>query len=120
MNAKKILAILLIAGLGAFVGAFVFSRLQLSEPTNQPLAEERPFSTRFTSIDSGSVQGSVDFTMAAEVSVNAVVHVKTVSTVRSGYQENPLYEFFHQGAMRNPNRLKVPVLVLSSATMATL
>lgn len=94
MNAKKILAILLIAGLGAFVGAFVFSRLQLSEPTNQPLAEERPFSTRFTSIDSGSVQGSVDFTMAAEVSVNAVVHVKTVSTVRSGYQENPLYEFF--------------------------
>lgn len=94
MNAKKILAILLIAGLGAFVGAFVFSRLQISEPTNQPLAEERPFSTRFTSIDSGSVQGSVDFTMAAEVSVNAVVHVKTVSTVRSGYQENPLYEFF--------------------------
>ncbi len=94
MNAKKILAIFLIAGLGAFVGAFVFSRLETSEPVDQQLVEERPFATRFTSIDSGSLQGSVDFTVAAEVSVNAVVHVKTVSTVRSGYQENPLYEFF--------------------------
>lgn len=94
MNAKKILAIVFIAGFGAFVGAFVFSRLQKSEPTHQPISEQRPLATRFTSGDSGLLQGSVDFTVAAEISVNAVVHVKTVSTVKTGYQENPLYEFF--------------------------
>ncbi len=93
MNAKKILAIVIIATLGAFVGAFVFSRLQMNTPVKQAVAIERPIA-RFTSNESVSIPGNVDFTVAAEISVNAVVHVKTVASSQQGYGENPLYEFF--------------------------
>ncbi len=93
MNAKKILAIVIIATLGAFVGAFVFSRLQMNTPVKQAVAIERQIA-RFTSNESVSIPGNVDFTVAAEISVNAVVHVKTVASSQQGYGENPLYEFF--------------------------
>ena len=93
MNAKRILTIVFIAALSAFAGALVFSRLHKNESSRQVSVEQRPLATLFTSNDGGSVQGNVDFTVAAEISVNAVVHVKTVAKVSSG-QENPLYEFF--------------------------
>lgn len=94
MNAKKVLAIVLIASIGAFVGAFVFSKLQVDGSTKVSVIEERHFAPRLAAMDSGSFHGGVDFIEAAEISVNAVVHVKTVSKARTGFQENPLYEFF--------------------------
>lgn len=97
MNAKKILGVLLIAALGAFIGVFVFSRLQINDHNNSNNAQQsdsNALMTRLTAEANRPMLGNVDFTAAAELSVNAVVHVKTVGKSQSGYQENPLFEFF--------------------------
>ncbi|HLP13438.1 MAG TPA: Do family serine endopeptidase [Flavobacteriales bacterium] len=43
---------------------------------------------------SGPAPASIDFTMAAEKSLNAVVHIKTQVKVETGYGRDPFYEYF--------------------------
>lgn len=46
-------------------------------------------------------EGDTDFTMAAEMSVNAVVHIKTIYRTQSAYRADPLFEFFFGRPQQN-------------------
>ncbi len=88
---KRILGILLIAILGAFVGLFAFTRFIQQKPETI-YVQQQPVDLIKLPIDSSN--GVSDFVIAAELTVHAVVHVKTES-VRETYYRNPLYEFFY-------------------------
>jgi Do/DeqQ family serine protease len=94
MNAKKIISIIAIAFVGAIAGAFVFSKINNKPVIVTADSTKQVVPSLFASTQNRPFLGNVDFTGAAEMSVNAVVHVKTVAKSQSQYQENPLYEFF--------------------------
>lgn len=95
MKGSKLITTLLIAIFGALVGLFIYTRfLDRSTVVTGTDKERRMIeeNARYTSMVPQS--GVNDFTFAAELTVHAVVHVKTKATVSSSYS-NPLYEFFY-------------------------
>ncbi len=88
---KKIASSFLIAVLG---GLAVFAGIRLTEKPQEAVTiverVEAPVPVRYSA---PPIDGeSFDFTYAAEKTVNAVVHVKTESSVSAGY--NPWFDFF--------------------------
>ena len=51
-----------------------------------------------------NTENSIDFTNAAENSVNAVVHIKTVATVQTRQYTDPFEQFFFGSPFGNPQR----------------
>lgn len=106
MKAKSLIATLFIALFGALAGLFVYTRfLDRSEMVIGTDKERREIeeNARYTSIVPQS--GVIDFTYAAELTVHAVVHVKTKTTVSSSYT-NPLYEFFYGPGYSQPREVR--------------
>lgn len=106
MKGRSILYGLIIAFSGAFLALFTYTRF--IEKSTGDVAGNR----NDTSISAPSVltsllpqQNPVDFTFAAEQTVHAVVHVKTKTTVSSGYA-NPIYEFFYGETQRQPREVR--------------
>lgn len=94
MSAKRFISTMVIAIAGAFIGAYLFSKFD-SKQTSQASADSTVIvPSHFTSAQTRHIGPTTDFTAAAEMSINAVVHVKTVSTSQRQYADNPLYEFF--------------------------
>lgn len=88
---KKAISSLMVAMLGGLV---VFAGIKLTEKEKEPVTVvervESPVPVRY---GPAAMTGEMlDFTVAAEKTVNAVVHVKTESTVATGY--NPWFDFF--------------------------
>ena len=102
MKGKTLITTLFIAILGALIGLFVYTRfldkdrLVTGEDKDKKLTEEN---ARYTSLV--QQQGVIDFTYAAELTVHAVVYVRTKATVSSPYP-NPLYEFFYGPGTNRP------------------
>jgi serine protease Do len=102
MKGKTLITTLFIAILGALIGLFVYTRfldkdrLVTGEDKDKKLTEE---DARYTSLV--QQQGVNDFTYAAELTVHAVVYVRTKATVSSPYP-NPLYEFFYGPGTNRP------------------
>ena len=102
MKGKTFITTLLIAILGALIGLFVYTRfldkdrLVTGEDKDK---KEMAENTRYTSMV--QQQGVTDFTYAAELTVHAVVYVRTKATVSSPYP-NPLYEFFYGPGTNRP------------------
>lgn len=99
---KKAIAILLIAATGGISGAYIFSK------TNEPVYDAKNISERqkvyLTNFDNTAAPALPDFTGAAEISVHAVVHVKT-ETTRSGGGYNPFgFDPFDFWGRPQPNR----------------
>jgi serine protease Do len=107
MRGRTMLAILLIAALGAVVGLFVYTRVIDKSGNASPGSEDLTAQTIPAVLTSFQAQqGLVDFTYAAEQTVHAVVHVKTKSTVSyPGNATNPLYEFFYGDVYRQPREV---------------
>lgn len=86
---KRILGFFLVAVMGGFATAAVI--LQFQQPKTITVVESNPTQA----IPTGGMLAApapVDFTVAAERTVNAVVHVKTSTEVETMY--NPWFEFF--------------------------
>ncbi|NBC81931.1 MAG: Do family serine endopeptidase [Bacteroidetes bacterium] len=90
MKTKKIVSTVLIAALGALIGVFAFTFL-VDREQNVIVADQNQYS--FAKLPANFDSNGFDFTYAAELSVHAVVHVKTQAQASSAYS-NPLYEFF--------------------------
>lgn len=96
MNFKKIFIVFLTAVIGAIVG--VYSFVLFVKPSNEVVTIEKQVvpPAMYTSLDSTAPQNVPDFTMAAEKSVEAVVHVMTKAnaTGSNNAYGNPFYDFF--------------------------
>lgn len=94
MNGKKILATIFTAILGGLIAIFVFS-LFINEPEGLTAVtpNDTPF-VKFTNLPANYNADQFNFIYAAENTVHAVVHVKTL-TERRFYSRNPLYEWFY-------------------------
>ena len=93
MKNKRFLGTFITAILASLVAVIVYATV--FQPTTEklvPVPSEQTMLYANLPINPGA--GAVDFTFAAEKTVHSVVHVKTKSTSRDDYANNPLYEFF--------------------------
>lgn len=91
---KKSLTILLIAFVGGVAGHFAMSKLSPELAPEEKVVERVVYETapvRYTSFE--STGAPLDFTIAAESTVNTVVHVKTETTVQNSFH-HPWFDFF--------------------------
>jgi serine protease Do len=82
-NIKRGLATLLIAALGGIGGAYLFSNHTFNTPKN--VSERQSYQFVNMPVASATESGLTDFTRAAEMSVHAVVHVKTTYPGQANY-----------------------------------
>ena len=102
MKGRRVAGTVLIAGFGALVALFIYTRF-LDDRFN--LAERgnslnRP--VQFTNSFNAPAGGAIDFSDMAEQIVHTVVHVKTKSFQEYSYR-NPIMEFFY-GESNNQKR----------------
>jgi len=114
MDMKRLFSTMLVAVISAVIAVFVYDAIQSSQGEGgastmlkdslqrtlvSPL-EENNKEAVYANIPTGLDETATNFTVAAEHSVHAVVHVKTQYT-RSTAATNPLYEFlFGEGYSR--------------------
>ncbi len=89
MKARRILGSVAIAVIGGLIAVFLYAMLDQKEPV--VIVQEKP-AMRYVNFTGDASAAPSDFTIAAEMAVDAVVHVKT-KVLRDG-TGNPLYEFF--------------------------
>lgn len=93
---KKIFYVFLIAVIGAVAGVYTF--VLVVNPGKEVITVEKQVipAARFASFIDNAPAGATDFTIAAEKSVEAVVHVmtRTRATSNAGSYDNPFYYFF--------------------------
>ena len=95
---KSILKTSIIALVSAFVAVWVFSRIQEKNPvytTSTPQVVPTSFSAPTTTVSAMST----DFTVAAEKTINAVVHI-TNTSVGNARQPNNIWEYFYNAPRR--------------------
>ncbi len=99
---KVVALVLIIIGVSIATTAIMVNNItnkkQISYQNNYQLPDAY---TRFTNATSAL---ETDFTLAAELSVNAVVHVKTKTKVRQSYSMDPFLEFFFGNPYRGQQR----------------
>ncbi len=88
---KKIVGILGIAFLGSILGVVTYSLLV--KPEVRYVKQDQPTPVQFTSLPSSGLETS-DFRMAAQMSVNAVVHVTSTKFLEQGRYRN-IWEYFY-------------------------
>lgn len=100
MITKKTLFTFAIALLGAVAGVFTYSKIV--GPQKQIIYSEQPAVTRYATYEQPG--GYPDLTIAAEQSVNAVVHVKVKAkaTPQNFSTGDPFYDFFFGPGGANP------------------
>ena len=91
---KKISGVFLIALIGGFTAIGISRLSQPNEPLNEGLTDSRAFPVNYTLPNKASASGA-DFVMAAEMTVNSVVHVKTVT--QSSIEYFDPFEYFFRG-----------------------
>lgn len=101
MNAKRIFGTLLIAIVGSLIGIAVYSRLDHSKTIIVQKGEQTP--VQYTGLPA-SAFAAPDFRLAAEKSVHAVVHVKTVSQIKQYGYDNIQDWFFGNPRSFNQER----------------
>ena len=94
MNGKRIFGSILIAVAGGMIALFVYTLLFEKPVIKSDSGSINQELVKFTNLPANFEGENLDFTYAAERTVHAVVHVKTV-TERTRRVRNPLYEFFY-------------------------
>jgi Do/DeqQ family serine protease len=95
MNAKRILGMVLVAACGGFIALMVYAKF--FDHNRVIISADQQGQIRLAQLPGNvSSKGQVDFTYAAERTIHAVVHVKTVS-MENQTSGNPLYDFFFGG-----------------------
>ena len=95
MKTKKILGILLLTLLGAFGGIFFYSLLfNGKNDVHQLVSQKDTQNVSLVGLPYALEGTTLDFTMAAEKTIHAVVHVKNTKYKIQRFT-NPFYEFFY-------------------------
>lgn len=94
MKGKGIFGSLLLAMIGGMIALFAYSLIIGRPEIKSDMDSVSTEFVRFDNLPGGFKDETVNFNFAAEHTVHAVVHVKTITERRSHYQ-NPLYEFFY-------------------------
>ncbi len=112
MKTRVFLGNIMIALLSALIAVVIYSNFIKEEIEEKPDLESQKQNTINILEDSNLVNYAqdplsssrqfLDFTEAAEKSVNAVVHVTSKYNLQTDYYENPLYEFFFGDMQRQP------------------
>lgn len=112
MKTRVFLGNIMIALLSALIAVIIYSNFIKEEIEEKPDLESQKQNTINILEDSNLVNYAqdplssnrqfLDFTEAAEKSVNAVVHVTSKYNLQTDYYENPLYEFFFGDMQRQP------------------
>jgi len=89
MNAKRFFGSMLLASAGGIAAVLIYTAIDQKEPTY--IVQETP-GMQYVNLPPAGTIAPTNFIMAAEVAVDAVVHVKT-KTFREG-SGNPFYDFF--------------------------
>lgn len=90
---KKILSTLLIAAAGGGIAVFLYTQFVAPQAIERMYESRNEIGVPITKVSNASVPvGTMDFTIAAEKSLPAVVHVKTEYVPQTYY--NPWSEFF--------------------------
>jgi len=110
MKNKQLLVLLIAAIIGGFISVIGYSALIDNKEKSTIVQVREPAS--MVSLKAG-LDSSTDFTFAAEKTVNAVVNVKTQSTVQ---YRNPIYEFFYGDRYRGDEE---PVTGIGSGVIIT-
>lgn len=97
MKARKLAGTLLIAVIGGLIAVVIYSKVVPRE--ERVVAAEVQQPVRYANLPPGVDPVNFNFVVAAQNSVEAVVHVKTQSTRQSAY--NPILEFFYGDSYRN-------------------
>lgn len=106
MNNKRLFSSVLIAIAGGMIALFAYSLLFDNQENTETGNYDNTGLVKFANLPEDFDGENLDFTYAAERTVHAVVHVKTV-TERSGRYRNPLYEFFYGDRyQQNPQPLR--------------
>lgn len=102
MNYKKIFLPIIFSGFGSIVGIILYVTIFPQKNEVITIKEKSEMPVSFASQVFGG--GNVDFTSAAELSVNAVVHVKIMANVNSSGSTygNPFFDFFFGPQMMPP------------------
>jgi len=101
MKTKRFFGMLGLAIAGSALTLFIYAKF--IQPDTRVVEVPVGGHVKYASLPAGEPPQAVDFTFAAEKSVNAVVHVKT-TTMREN-MNNPFYEFFfgdRQGMEQTP------------------
>ena len=100
---RKYFGIILVAFIGGGLSSFIFSKV-ITQKSNYETSEKSiKQDVAFVSNHKIAAENSVDFTYAAEMSVNAVVHIKTVGVLETSnyYYWDPFREFFYGNGNRH-------------------
>jgi Do/DeqQ family serine protease len=89
---KKIISTIVVAGIGGFTALGLSHFIKNEEPLSQ--VNHPDMNYHLTNYVGGGSAGFADFTMAAEKSVNAVVHINTVSQQVNNLAYDPFAELF--------------------------
>ncbi|MCW3083908.1 MAG: hypothetical protein JWP12_1274 [Bacteroidetes bacterium] len=104
---KKILSVFAIASIGGLTSLGVSHLLEEKQSTSaEMLGYHAP--VKYVNMPGTSTENAIDFTTAADLSVHAVVHVKTTYPMESQnqYLYDPFRDFFGQ---RSPQRQEAPM-----------
>jgi len=110
MKNKQLFVIIGAAIIGGLVAVFAYSALIDKKEKNVIAGVEQP--VNMVNLEAG-LDSSTDFTYAAEKTINAVVNVKTQSTVQ---YRNPIYEFFYGDRYQGDEE---PVMGIGSGVIIT-
>ena len=96
MKLRYLLGGFITALLGAVIALFAYTKIVEKRTVNQIIEQSRPYDRNAEALlTSLSMQeGQIDFTYAAEMTVHAVVHVRTKSVV-APRASNPFFDFFY-------------------------
>jgi Do/DeqQ family serine protease len=97
---KKIIGAFLIASIGGFTALGIDHFMDPKVPANSQLAYQTP--VKYVSMPGAVPESGIDFTTAADLSIHAVVNVKTTYPLESAnqYIYDPFRDFFGQRAPR--------------------
>jgi len=100
MKSKRIFGTLLIALVGSLIGVAIYSRFDHSKTVIVKSGQSTPVT--YTGLPA-STFAAPDFRLAAEKSVHAVVHVKTISQIKQYGYDNLLDYYFGNPRQMNRN-----------------
>lgn len=115
---KNAISILLIAGLGGLSGAYVYSHYSAGDLTAKNISQKQNVS--FVNLPATSTANLSDFTKAAEMSVHAVVHVKTFYTAQMNnpFGGNP-FDFWGRPQQRQQESTGSGVIITADGYIVT-
>jgi serine protease Do len=101
---KRAIATLMIAGLGGLSGAYIYTNINSAHPNAKNISDRQNF--QFVNMPATTESGLTDFTKAAELTVHAVVHVKTSYSNQTNY--NPFgvdpFDFWGRPKQNTPQQ----------------